>query len=175
MLTYSLCDDFLSAIETVVSKLGHGPSPSDSVKSELDVETTTLRNVLLYGRPCLSYRPPVSLFNRQLAILAQDLDQPPAIPPSEPAPFLVSCMEFMKTACAFYDTEESRRYALKNLLSSLFPGHHGTWTIGQFSYAILELHNSRGGNADPRLQTLVSYEKDVSKLVSACAYRPGSS
>lgn len=155
------------------SFLGGFLSPSDSVKSASNIETTlTQLHGPRIGRPSDRFGPPVVLFDRALARLKYDLEHLEELVPTPQN--VDDAYGIVTTSTGFFETEDARGLSLRPYLEGLLgkadwerkttggtakPG--ASWLEGIFTYILFELKNETGLSGDPFVQGLVVYGKII--------------
>jgi hypothetical protein len=119
---------------------------------------------------------PAVIFNPALAMLQHRLDHLEQVHVS--CPDVVGAAKYLRYAVAFYDSEDLRQKAIKNVVNVIIGGvgewqcrldwadnikPDGSWWYEKFLILVLELENALGLSGDALLQAIIDYSKIVSR------------
>ncbi|TFY76761.1 hypothetical protein EWM64_g7249 [Hericium alpestre] len=154
-----------------IDKIGQLPSPSEGIKTEKGIKKFMNEDNLIHcHRPAENYGPPIALFNHALARLKHSLDHLDQL--EDPSYLtLEQCHELIVEASVLYDSEDSRKKALRPILNRLL-GDGGRWEAtlegraripdaiwGDIAQLIFEMKNEDGLGGNATLQGTIVFTK----------------
>ena len=175
LISARLSHSYALALDESLNRLAPTPSPSDIVDSfsrQAELLGGDKASIHL-GRPGGA---PASIFNPALATLQRRLDHLEQVHVSRRD--VEGAAEYLRYAVAFYDNEDVRQKAIKNVVNDVI-GETGEWECcldwadnikpdggwwyETFLILVLEVKNALGLSGDALLQAVIDYSKIVSR------------